>query len=625
MNKISTKQLENNQNNLVIKNKNQIVKNEQNKKVKLSNYLGKYKFGIFMYVLVYVVACACNIFMTIILARAVEQITTAIYQSAMISLAIVCGLYIARRICWYLSGIIYNKYANAIMADLNIDLANHAFKLCSKTFADNDTGMFVQRIVYDPERIINNLANVVDLVTEIISSLIMVIYIGCLNVYIGLALLGIIIVCSIIEYFRTKFLKKARKDVRKKGDKISSITTEIVRSEKDIKSLGLESSLGKISKKYYRAYTDSNAHLETVNMTFYSSRNFIIEVCSVLLLILGVYFIDIGLITLATFMLLYSNNDYIRALIWDFGEILTLFTDIKVSCERIFSLFDEKLFPCEKFGTRKVENVKGAIEFKNVEYSFVEYDNPYNDEDSVVVKKKGERKERKILSVNKIFDNLSFKIEPNTTVAFVGRSGSGKSTILNLMSKMYDADGGQVLIDGIDIKEFDKESLRNSISLVNQFPYIFDMTIRENLMLAKNDATEEELNSAIARASLKEFIDTLPKKLDTKVGESGIKLSGGQKQRLAIARALLRNSPIIIFDESTSSLDNFAQEDIKHSIDNLKGKSTIVIVAHRLSTIRNVDKIFFLDEGKIEDIGTFDELFENNVKFKNMFFAENIG
>ena len=241
------------------------------------------------------------------------------------------------------------------------------------------------------------------------------------------------------------------------------------------------------------------------------------------------------------------------------------------------------------------------------------------------LKKKEKLKlKKKVVSTNKIFDNLSFKIQPNTTVAFVGRSGSGKSTILNLMSKMYEVDEGQVLIDGIDIKDLDKESLRSGISLVNQFPYIFDMTIKENLLLVKQNATDEEIESAIERASLKDFIDSLPNKLDTKVGESGIKLSGGQKQRLAIARAFLRNSPIIIFDESTSSLDNFAQEDIKHSIDQMKGKSTIVIVAHRLSTIRNVDKFFFLDGGKIEDIGTFDELFENNVKFKNMFYAENL-
>ena len=189
---------------------------------------------------------------------------------------------------------------------------------------------------------------------------------------------------------------------------------------------------------------------------------------------------------------------------------------------------------------------------------------------------------------------------------------------------MYEADEGQVLIDGVDIKLLSKETLRDTISLVNQFPYIFDMTIKENLLLAKGDATDEEIHEAIKKASLDEFVDSLPKGIDTRVGESGIKLSGGQKQRLAIARAMLRLSNIIIFDESTSSLDNFAQEEVKKSIDGLKGKSTIVIVAHRLSTIRDVDKIYFLDGGKIIDSGTFEELFERNNTFKTMFLTENI-
>ena len=149
-------------------------------------------------------------------------------------------------------------------------------------------------------------------------------------------------------------------------------------------------------------------------------------------------------------------------------------------------------------------------------------------------------------------------------------------------------------------------------------------TIKDNLLLAKKDASDEEIMDCIKRASLADFIATLPNGIETKVGESGIKLSGGQKQRLAIARALLRNSAIIMFDESTSSLDNFAQEDIRKSIEALKGQGTIVIVAHRLSTIRNADQIFFLDEGEIIDIGTFDYLFENNAKFKNMFYAENL-
>lgn len=601
------------------------IKNENKNKINIWHYLKNYKFGIIMYLFVYIVASACNIFMTIILAEAIEQITLSEFYHAIISLSIGAGLYLLRRIAWYISGRLYNKYANRIMSDLNINLASQAFKLSSKTYADHDTGTFVQRIVNDPERIVSQLSNIVDLVSEIISSLIMVIYIATLNLYIGLAIMAIVIVCTILEFYRNKFLNKSYKLIRKKSDKIQSLTTEIVRSEQDIKALGLEPALTKFSKEYYSDYTTANARTENTNMNYYTLRNIIIEIGGALLLILGVYFIDIGLITLATFMIIYSNNSSLRGLVWCFGDIASTITNIRVCCDRMFSIFNDEIFECEKFGNVKLENVKGEIEFRNVGYSYVEYDNPYNDENNLKLKKKDRLKlKKKVLSVNKIFDNLSFKIQPNTTVAFVGKSGSGKSTILNLMSKMYVVSDGEVLIDGININDLDKESLRSNISLVNQFPYIFDMTIKENLLLAKNDATDEEIYQAIEKASLKEFIDSLPKKIDTKVGESGIKLSGGQKQRLAIARAFLRNSPIIIFDESTSSLDNFAQEDIKHSIDQMKGKSTIVIVAHRLSTIRNVDKIFFLDGGKIEDIGTFDELFENNVKFKNMFYAENL-
>ena len=242
--------------------------------------------------------------------------------------------------------------------------------------------------------------------------------------------------------------------------------------------------------------------------------------------------------------------------------------------------------------------------------------------------REGRKKRSKTVKVetsqNKIFDKLSFKIPANSTVAFVGKSGSGKSTILNLISKMYEADEGKVLIGGEDIKDFDKESLRQTISLVNQFPYIFDMTIKENLILAKANASDDEIADALKKSSLDEFVYSLPKGIETKVGESGIKLSGGQKQRLAIARAMLRKSKITIFDESTSSLDNIAQEHVKRSIDLMKGQSTIIIVAHRLSTIKNVDHIFFLDEGKIIDEGTFDKLFNTNEKFKTMFLAENI-
>ena len=598
---------------------------EKAKNISLSMYLAKYKLGISMYILVYLIAGAGTVLQTILFAKAIEQITLSLFTDAMITLGIIAGIVIVKRLCWYLSGLIYQKYANKIMADLNLDLAKQAFKLNSKTYADHETGKFVQRIVTDPETVVNNLADLVDLVTDCVTSLVMIIYIATLNIYIALAIVVIVAFCMIIERIRRKRNRKNKFNMRRKNDKIYSLTTEIVRSEKDVKSLGLEEKLSEISKKYYDDYKKAAYNYEVKDMNLWTLRNVIIEIFGVLLLILGVYMIDISILTLASFMIIYSNNGSLSSFVWCIGRIMDIFLEVKVASTRMFSLFDNVEYVCEKFGETHLESVKGKIEFRNVAYSFVEYEE-IDDDKFLTQKELKERKnkKRKVENVNQIFDKLSFKIEPNTTVAFVGKSGSGKSTILNLMSKMYEVDGGEILIDGVNINDLDKDTLRNSISLVNQFPYIFDMTIKDNLLLAKKDATDEEIESAIERASLKEFVSSLKKGVDTKVGESGIKLSGGQKQRLAIARALLRNSPIIIFDESTSSLDNFAQEDIKKSIDNLKGKSTIVIVAHRLSTIRNVDKIFFLDNGKIEAIGTFDELFENNVKFKNMFYAENL-
>lgn len=609
------------------------MKNKQNKQKKLNigNYLARYKGWIFVYILLTAVASVCDIFRVILMANAIETITIPNFQKAIYLMLGVVGISIFQRICWYFINLIYFKYSNRIMSDLNLDLAKQAFKLNSKTYNDHDTGTFVQRIVEDPAQIVDNLSSLVDMIMEIVTASIMLIYIMTLNLWIALVLVGLAVIAGIIEFKRVKIRRRNKWVVRRKNDKVHSLTTEIVHSEKDIKSLGLEGKLSEVSKSYYEDYRNHRYKLDVTDMNFWSIRNFIIAIGILCTLVFGIWLMDKGIMTLASFMIVYSNRDSLWGVVFNAGNIANTFVTIKVCHKRMFSLFDEDEFVTEKFGDVTLENVVGEIEFKNVSYTFKEYEYEEIKADDLLDKKK--RKEhkarnyksaKKLVSENKIFDNLSFKIQPNTTVAFVGKSGSGKSTILNLMSKMYEADEGQVLIDGVDIKLLSKETLRDTISLVNQFPYIFDMTIKENLLLAKGDATDDEIHEAIKKASLDEFVDSLPKGIDTRVGESGIKLSGGQKQRLAIARAMLRLSNIIIFDESTSSLDNFAQEEVKKSIDGLKGKSTIVIVAHRLSTIRDVDKIYFLDGGKIIDSGTFEELFERNNTFKTMFLTENI-
>ena len=592
------------------------------KKPSIAIYLKNYRWQIFLYIFISLIATTIEVFMSILLANAIEQITLSQYNKAITTFLIVIALELTNLICYYFINFIYYKYSNKIMSELNLDLAKQAFKLNSKTFNDHDTGTFVQRIVEDPTRIVDNLASVVDQIMTLIGSLVILIYITTLNIYVSICLLLLLIVGMIIEYFRIKTRRKNRFIVRKENDKINSLTTEIVRSEKDIKSLGLENKLSDVSKENYERYRKARYKFDFTDLTFWVSRAIWIEIGTLATLVLGIVLMQKWMLTIATFMIIYSNRRDLTNTVFGFARMANSLIDIKVSHNRMFSLFDEYEFVTEKFGAKHLTDVSGDIEFQDVCFTFREYE--YRYEPVYKGKKKKSKTVKVETSQNKIFDKLSFKIPANSTVAFVGKSGSGKSTILNLISKMYEADEGKVLIGGEDIKDFDKESLRQTISLVNQFPYIFDMTIKENLVLAKANASDDEIADALKKSSLDEFVYSLPKGIETKVGESGIKLSGGQKQRLAIARAMLRKSKITIFDESTSSLDNIAQEHVKRSIDLMKGQSTIIIVAHRLSTIKNVDHIFFLDEGKIIDEGTFDELFNTNEKFKTMFLAENI-
>ena len=187
---------------------------------------------------------------------------------------------------------------------------------------------------------------------------------------------------------------------------------------------------------------------------------------------------------------------------------------------------------------------------------------------------------------------------------------------------MYEVDKGKILIDNKDINELDKDSIRSNIIIINQSPYIFNLSIKDNLKLIKEDLTEEEMINACKLACLDNFINSLPQKYDTIIGEGGINLFGGQKQRLAIARAFIQNSEIILFDEATSALDNETQNQIVNAINNIKNKFTTIIISHRLSTIINCKKIMVLNNGIIEDIGTHEYLIKNNKTYKNLYKTE---
>jgi len=198
----------------------------------------------------------------------------------------------------------------------------------------------------------------------------------------------------------------------------------------------------------------------------------------------------------------------------------------------------------------------------------------------------------------------------------------GKTTIFNLLCKLYEVKSGEILIENENINELNRDAIRGNITIINQEQYIFNLSIRDNLKLVKNDLTDSEMIEACKIACLNEFIQTLPNKYDTILGENGVVLSGGQKQRLAIARAFVQKTKIILFDEATSSLDNETQAEIQQAITNLKDEYTILIIAHRLSTIINCDKIMILEDGKINDSGTHEELLNRNNIYQTLYQTE---
>jgi len=289
-------------------------------------------------------------------------------------------------------------------------------------------------------------------------------------------------------------------------------------------------------------------------------------------------------------------KDRASSLIWNITRFIQELKDYNLSANRVFEIVESDEFTKEKFGLHSLKKFKGNIEFKDVSFS-------YNDEKNVL-------------------KNVNFMIPSNKTVAFVGKSGSGKTTIASLINKLYSVSDDSIYFDDIDINSLDKSSIRGNIGLVMQSPYLFNLSIFDNFKLVKEDVTLEEVIEVCKLASIHDDIMNMENGYDTIIGEGGVILSGGQRQRIAIARVLLKKPKVIIFDEATSALDNETQKNVKDAIDNIKGEQTIIIIAHRLSTVINSDIIFFMKNGRVIASGTHKQLLKNCEDYKKLYMHE---
>ena len=528
---------------------------------------------------------------------AVEAVTTGNVRNAVIYLILyfIIGVLIGT----FLAGIansILLKIESKLTRAIGFNTYKKALNLPAVAFEEMSSGEIINRITSDADSLSFTFGKMINMISSIVTALVILVYVFFNSWIVGLILISFLVVLYFIIKKYNPLLKDAHKERKASQDVFTSLANESIRGIREIKTLGIKDhliinakrnieDLFKLSKKEINLQTRFGIIVDFLKTT--------LEVGTFIVCIVLLYYKQITL----TFFI--AMTYYIYRYMW-FIECLNDFTQtyqkISVSLDRVNEILENKKYNDVVFGKTTIENVKGEIEFKNVTFA-------YPNEDSVL-------------------KDFNLVIEPNKKIAIVGASGQGKSTLFNLITRLFDASKGKITIDGVNILDISEECLRKNISIIRQDPFIFNRTIMENFKMVDENIKLKDVKACIKEAYLDEYIESLPKKYDTVLGEGGVNLSGGQKQRLAIARTLAKKSKIILFDEATSALDNNSQEFIKKSIDNLVKDHTVVIVAHRLSTIIDADIIYVIDDGKVIASGTHKTLLKSCDYYKNLYKTE---
>lgn len=492
---------------------------------------------------------------------------------------------------------IYNYLEIKFIENVSMDLYKKIDCLPAKAFEDIGVGEFINRLYNDPDRVMELLAKLIKLICKALVVVAILILAFSISWVIGLE---IVIFGIVMGYISTKYfpkIKKTQEQIKKQSDAYVKTATENITGIREIKSLGIKKNIEKsINGRLNALFTDTKK-IKNHEVWYYGFNNLAYFTLQFVILLTCGYFFIQGKITYATFIMMEMYIWRIDEVVESISEFGVSYNKVTVSLKRIDEIIYNRLYEDEHFGKKTLVNNAGVIEFKNVKFKYSE------DE-------------------NYTLNGLNLKVVPNKKIAIVGKSGNGKSTIFNLLLRYFDSTTGEILIDGINIKDLTEKSLRENISIIRQAPFLFNLTILENFKLVKPNVTLKEVRKYCKEAYIDDYIMSLPNKYNTVIGEGGINLSGGQKQRLAIARTLLLNTKIILFDEATSALDNESQEYIKKTINNLVKDHTIIIVAHRLSTIVDADIINIIDKGKLESSGTHEELLKTSKVYKTLYSNE---
>ncbi|HDY6672830.1 TPA: SAV1866 family putative multidrug efflux ABC transporter [Staphylococcus aureus] len=490
--------------------------------------------------------------------------------------------------------------SNKILYDIRKKLYNHLQALSARFYANNQVGQVISRVINDVEQtkdfILTGLMNIwLDCITIIIALSIMFF----LDVKLTLAALFIFPFYILTVYVFFGRLRKLTRERSQALAEVQGFLHERVQGISVVKSFAIEDNEAKnFDKKNTNFLTRALKHTRW-NAYSFAAINTVTDIGPIIVIGVGAYLAISGSITVGT---LAAFVGYLELLFGPLRRLVASFTTLTqsfASMDRVFQLIDEDYDIKNGVGAQPIEIKQGRIDIDHVSFQ-------YNDNEAPILK------------------DINLSIEKGETVAFVGMSGGGKSTLINLIPRFYDVTSGQILINGHNIKDFLTGSLRNQIGLVQQDNILFSDTVKENILLGRPTATDEEVVEAAKMANAHDFIMNLPQGYDTEVGERGVKLSGGQKQRLSIARIFLNNPPILILDEATSALGLESESIIQEALDVLSKDRTTLIVAHRLSTITHADKIVVIENGHIVETGTHRELMSKQGAYEHLYSIQNL-
>ena len=560
------------------------------------SYIKKYFRKLIISLLLSIGVAGCTAAIAWLLDPAIEKMFIEQDKSMMLLIPIAIVLAFAGKgLSLYLARVVLIKVGNNIVTTMQKQLASTILKSDIHTLESKHSGQYISHIMFDVGQVNTLVSNgVLNLMKDSLTLIVLVGLMFYQNWKLAFFALLMMPLAAFVAKSLGKRIGKATKESIILNASLTSYLSEMLKGSRMIKIFQRE-----------KFESDRSSKILTDNMHIRNKVGFImIRATPIMELLTG--FMIAGFIYYSGFMIISGemgiNNffSFLTAMMLAYQPIRSLatinmmFYQGATGAERVFKVLDTEpdIKEIENHPNLKINT--GNIEFKNVSFTY-----PKTDAEAV--------------------KNINISIKGGTTAALVGHSGAGKSTIVSLIPRFYDPKEGSIQIDGQIINEVSLASLRKKISMVSQDTILFDDTVRANIAYAKLDASEDEIKKACDFAAASDFIKDLPKSYETLIGENGIRLSGGQKQRISIARAVLKNSPIILLDEATSSLDSVSEEKVQNAIINLTKNKTTLVIAHRLSTIIRADKIFVLNQGKIADFGTHNELLKNSMIYKNLY------